>query len=170
MDLKIGGHLLDRATNTRCNATINNDDITWCENDSQYKHCDKDCFLYEECHPKKVMNVDIPIDIDRNSIDLHVDDSIDEHFIPANMVDRERVEQMKVAATAKYKLVYKSPDSPPVARSILYSDVSDAMKMGSYMKDKKFKEGIPLMVLKDGVPFLRWSADGKSWVALRDRK
>lgn len=162
--------MLDRITDTRCNATINNDDITWCENDNQYKHCGKDCFLYEECHPKKVMNVDMPVDIDRHSIDLHVDDSIDENFVPVNMVDRERVEQLKVAATAKYKLVYKSTDSPPVIRSILYSDVSEATRMGKYMKGKKFKEGTPLMVLKDGAPFLRWSMDGTSWASLRDRK
>lgn len=149
---------------------INDDDITWCENDNQYKRCQIDCFLYEECHPKKLMNVDIPVDIDRHSVDLHVDDSIDEHFIPTNMVDRERVEQTKKSAVSRFKLVYKSADIPPVIRSILYIDISEATRMGAYMKGRKFKEGTPLMVLKDGVPFLRWSMDGKSWISVPNRK
>ena len=152
--------------------TIINDDITWCENENRYKHCTPSCFLYPECHPKKVMNVDIPVDIDRESVDLRVDDSADSNFVPRNAVDRERIDQQQRACPrSACKLIYAEPASfgiPPKQRSILYDDISDAVKMGKYMADKKFTEGMPVGIWVNGIELLRWA--GKTWNSIPARK
>lgn len=149
------------------------DDITWCENENKYMRCSSTCFLHDECHPKKVMNVDIPADIDRESMEIRIDDSVDDDFIPRTTVDREWLDQRDRAASVPgYNLVFTTPASSgtlPKQKTIAYDDISDAMRMGQYMRDKKFKEGTPVAILKDGVVFMKWSANGKSWTSIPQR-
>jgi hypothetical protein len=110
-----------------------------------------------------MMNVDIPVDIDKESMDAIIDESWDDDLIPTTIVDKEWSKRKDLNVTKPgvyYGLVYDMPEDAGVTarrRTIYYEDVANAHAMVEYMKKKKLKEGTPRYISKDRNVIARWN-------------